>query len=210
MFEWQRHTAGYEVVPRPTGELAIQPKARAPVRGYVLGSEHAGLYREFAALEPTIEVVCAFANRYGLLWSENADFELYEQRWLIPIAEMKALVSAYDEAARTRDPAKKRQRLEDIWALFNTGRIRPRFVLRMEPHDFLAMPEKCKTEPVPENLMAAMWLQFADQVSQGTQFKRCENCPTWFPVGPGTRTKPSKRFCSTRCRVAWHTRHKET
>ncbi len=94
MFEWQRHTEGYEVVPRPTGEMAIQPKARAPVRGYVLGSGHAGLFREFAALEPTIEVVCAFANRYGFLWNENADFESYEQQWLIPITEMKALVSA--------------------------------------------------------------------------------------------------------------------
>ena len=186
----------------------VQPRAPVPVRGYGLGPEHAGLFREFAALDQTPEAIVGFAARYGLLWQENADFEHYEDRWLVPIAEVRAMISTYDQAMAADDPEESKECFEAIWALFNSGRIRPRFVVRIHPDHDLAIPNKCWTEPVPENLMAAIWLQLADQVSHGTKFKRCENCPKWFPVGPSTRTKPSKRFCSTRCRVAWHTRHK--
>ena len=208
MLDWQYHTSGYEVVPRPqtSGEklLVVQPKASVPVHGYTLGPEHAGLFREFAALDQTPESVVSFAGRYGLLWQEYGSFELFEDQWLISIAMVQALVSEYDQAIAANDPEEKKQSFERIWELFNTDRIPIRFKLRMHPHRTLAIPNKCWTEPVPENLMSAIWLQIADQVSQGTQFKRCENCPSWFPVGPGTRTKPTKRFCSTRCRVAWH------
>ena len=173
-----------------------------------MGPEHAGLFREFSALDQSPDAIVEFANRYGLLWQDNADFERYEEKWLVSIAEVKALVSTYDRAMATDDVAERTACFEAIWALFDSGRIRPRFVLRMHPHEFLAMPSKCRTEPVPENLIAAIWLQFADQVSQGTQFKRCENCPKWLRIGLGSGRKASTRFCSTRCRVAWNRRHK--
>ncbi len=212
MLQWQVHAAGYEMVERPLegGEVvrALQPKALVPVRGYVLGPEHAGLFRQFATLKQSPEAIVEFANQYGLLWQENADFELLERQWLVPIAEVRALVSTYDLAMTTDDDAKRTECFEQIWALFNTGRIHPRFKLEMHPHDDQRIPNKCWTEPVPENLIGAILLQVADQVSQGTRFKRCENCPKWLRVGPGSRRKATTRFCSTRCRVAWNRRHK--
>ncbi len=198
LFEWQVDQDGYELAERPQDDgttiTIIQCKG-GPVRGYRLDLEEkdAGLFRQFASLDRTPEAVVEFATEYGLLWQEYGDLEPIKA-WFTAIGTMQALVGALEEG-----------RHEAFWALFNDHEFRPRFSAWIEPNRLL--PPKSKFKLMPDSLMAVMWLQLADYSTKGTAFKQCEFCPRWFPVGPGTGRKASKRFCSARCRVAWNRRH---
>ncbi len=200
-FDWQRHVDGYEVterIVRPSGEVlrVIQPKGKA-VGVYSFGPEHAGLFREFAALEQTPHAVEGFANSYGLLWQQDADFELYESQWLVSIAVMSKLVEAVDKALSDAVDAHK---LDDALYWLHSDQLPVAFAPRIEPNE--KKPSHPKYRLIPTSLTAALWQQAANQVIRGTTFKQCENCPRWFPVGPGTGGRSDKRSCSERCRVA--------
>jgi hypothetical protein len=52
---------------------------------------------------------------------------------------------------------------------------------------------------VPSNLIAAMWLQFAQAVTGECQLRRCDECEKHFPVGPGGKRLDADT-CSVRCR----------
>lgn len=52
---------------------------------------------------------------------------------------------------------------------------------------------------VPTNLLAALWLQFAQAVTGDFQLRRCTECERYFPVGPGGRRLDSDT-CSDKCR----------
>lgn len=206
-FDWQRHVDGYEVterVIRPSGEVlrVVQSKGKA-VEVYFFGPEHAGLFREFAALEQTPHAVEGFANSYGLLWQQDADFELYESQWLVSIAVMSKLVEAVDKALSDAVDAHK---LDDALYWLNCDRLPVAFAPRIEPNE--KKPSRPKFRLIPTSLAAALWHQAANQVIRGTTFKQCENCSRWFPVGPGTGGRSDKRHCSERCRVALYRAHK--
>jgi hypothetical protein len=51
----------------------------------------------------------------------------------------------------------------------------------------------------PSNLLAAMWLQFAQAVTEEFQLQVCEGCGKYFQVGPGGRRADAKT-CSDACR----------
>jgi len=51
----------------------------------------------------------------------------------------------------------------------------------------------------PSNLLAAMWLQFAQAVTEEFQLQICEGCGKYFQVGPGGRRADAKT-CSDACR----------
>jgi len=51
----------------------------------------------------------------------------------------------------------------------------------------------------PNNLLAAMWLQFAQAVTEEFQLQICEGCGKYFQVGPGGRRADAKT-CSDACR----------
>ena len=198
-FVWQVDRHGYRLVDRqqPGGERIRVIEAKGgPVHPYRFGKEHEGLHRRFASLDQEPEAVLEFADEFGLLWQPHADFELYEKHWLVGIGVMKAIVAALDE--RDNDA---------VWDLFNSDRYQPRFTAYIEPNKLVPRHSKFKLQPV--NLMGAMWLQVAEESTKGINFNQCEFCPNWFPVGPGTGRKPSKRFCSDRCRVAWHRQQKK-
>jgi hypothetical protein len=48
-------------------------------------------------------------------------------------------------------------------------------------------------------LLAAVWLQFADAVSNDRLFSRCRECGKWFVVAPDA-ARSHRRFCSNKCR----------
>jgi hypothetical protein len=52
---------------------------------------------------------------------------------------------------------------------------------------------------VPKNLLAAMWLQFAQAVTGEYQLRECKGCGEYFQIGPGARRGQTKT-CSSRCR----------
>ncbi len=197
--EWQVDQDGYELDKRPQDDgdiITVIQRKGGPFRGYRLDLEEkdAGLFRQFGSLDRTPEAVVEFATEYGFLRTEFRDQEPVKE-WLIAIGQMYALVAALDEG-----------RHEDFWALFNDGQIRPRFFAWIEPNRVVY--KKSKFKLVPESLAAVMWLQLADCSTKGTTFKQCVFCPRWFPVGPGTGRKPTKKSCSNRCRVAWNRANK--
>jgi hypothetical protein len=51
----------------------------------------------------------------------------------------------------------------------------------------------------PSNLLAAMWMQFAQAVTGEFQLKRCEGCGIYFQVGPGGR-RADATTCGDKCR----------
>jgi hypothetical protein len=58
----------------------------------------------------------------------------------------------------------------------------------------------------PSNLLAAMWLQFAQAVTEEFLLKRCEECGKYFQTGPGGR-RADAITCSEACRQR-KSRHK--
>jgi hypothetical protein len=201
-FEWQVDQHGYEVGHAgPSGSPLTQgvEGKGGPSRAYRLDLEdsHAGLFREFAALKPTQEQILRFANEYGCLVNKDGAVERFTE-WYYWIDVMNNLVAALDSG-----------RHEDFWEGFNEESSNEvswwpntlAFVTRIEADP---VPAKSRFKLVPTSLLAAMWLQLANAGTKSTAFKQCEFCPHWFPVGPGTGRKPSKKFCSNRCRVAWN------
>ena len=55
----------------------------------------------------------------------------------------------------------------------------------------VAEPSLCV---VPRDLDAALWLQFAQAVSNNTQLQRCSVCPAWFTYGTGTGRRKSAQY----------------
>jgi hypothetical protein len=51
----------------------------------------------------------------------------------------------------------------------------------------------------PTNLLSAIWLQFAQAVTEEYQLRTCEGCGEYFQVGKGAHRMHTKT-CSTRCR----------
>lgn len=62
--------------------------------------------------------------------------------------------------------------------------------------------ESVSLEIVPKNLVAAIWLRFAEAVASEAEFRRCERCSRWFGVGVDGRSRSARRYCSTTCRLA--------
>lgn len=57
----------------------------------------------------------------------------------------------------------------------------------------------------PRHLLGAMWLQFAQAVSNQSAFKRCVECGAWFEQGSG---RADKKYCSDRCKTAFNRRQR--
>jgi len=55
----------------------------------------------------------------------------------------------------------------------------------------------------PTTLLDALWLQLAQALSGGTQFRRCKKCNIPFPVG-GKSRRIVARFCSDKCRIEFN------
>ena len=56
---------------------------------------------------------------------------------------------------------------------------------------------------VAPTLLAAVWLQLADAVSNDRTFNRCRTCGKWFEVAPEV-ARSHRRFCSNACKTKAH------
>ncbi len=61
---------------------------------------------------------------------------------------------------------------------------------------------------VPNDLLGAMWLQFARAVAGNRRYRQCDACGLWFEVSP-EQNRTNRRFCSTACRSKFYRRKKE-
>lgn len=53
---------------------------------------------------------------------------------------------------------------------------------------------------VPESLLGALWLQFAQAVDKSHAYKQCEACGKWFDISNGFGARADKKTCSSTCR----------
>jgi hypothetical protein len=54
---------------------------------------------------------------------------------------------------------------------------------------------------VPENLLSALWLQFARAVDGNRTYARCEECRNYFEVSSPDGGRRDKQFCESACRA---------
>lgn len=52
---------------------------------------------------------------------------------------------------------------------------------------------------VPDSLIAALWLQFAQAISSKKTYRRCHQCNTWFELTPDI-ARTNRLYCSNACR----------
>jgi hypothetical protein len=60
---------------------------------------------------------------------------------------------------------------------------------------------------VPQNLLGAMWVQFARTTEGSRDIRRCATCGTWMFISPDT-FRTNRRYCSDTCRVKTHKQRK--
>ena len=254
--------AGYEWVKGEDGQPRLA-RQDAPGVGLHTRVLHAGLFREFANLEPTRESIQDFATRYGDLFSTQRGskgesgklmFGTLLIRWREEIGEMRVLVGLWDQI-KNRQLAELKKIItltdEGPWyrivtpkqdtsgalAYENTPSL-PSEPIRVNPilfaPDDVLLPARCalqleinkrlsehSTVPLltwtpdtkgtsggyhqrvifkPSNLLAAMWIQFAQAVTEEFQLRQCNFCGDYFPVGPGAR-RADATSCGDVCRV---------
>ena len=56
----------------------------------------------------------------------------------------------------------------------------------------------------PARLLDALWLQLGEALSGGAQFRECEHCGDWFPVGGKSGRRLVARFCSDKHRIEFN------
>ena len=52
---------------------------------------------------------------------------------------------------------------------------------------------------LPNSLIGALWLQFAQAVDGDRKYRRCAECRTWFEISPET-ARVTRTYCSNACR----------
>jgi len=61
---------------------------------------------------------------------------------------------------------------------------------------------------LPQNLLGAMWLQFARAVEGDKEYRRCVTCGGWFEVSP-EGMRPEAKHCRTACRMRAYRKRKK-
>ena len=209
LFDWKVDQEGYDLEffqPPPLApgipvtvlsEVATEPywiiKPRGgPLHYYRPLKDHPGLARRFADLAQTPgdnAALVDLANTFGLLTVAKTG---RVSEWWGIIHSLHVFFSMKDA-----------DDIEGACAAFNRH-VRSRFSATIR-YERAKRPE---LELSPFNLAGALWFQAAGELTHGTTFKRCRVCPTWFPVGRGTKHRKTRKFCSDRCRKTWHRKQK--
>jgi hypothetical protein len=56
----------------------------------------------------------------------------------------------------------------------------------------------------PTRLLDALWLQLGHSLAGGAQWRECEGCGVWFPVGGNSGKRLVAKFHSEECRIAFN------
>ena len=210
-FEWQVDQSGYEIViveddppaierpafedPPIAGRWYIRRKG-GPLRAYRPLESAPGLARQFASLPREPQALLAFANDFGLLGVGRSEHP-GEPAWEEPGLWWHENVFGFKLVVRDIDSGHKR-----AMASAFTKYVAPHMTVRIE----VPLKGRPSLKVAPLDLISAMWLQIAGEITNETKFRKCLWCPKWFPHGPGTGHKATKRFCSDRCRKGWNRR----
>jgi hypothetical protein len=61
---------------------------------------------------------------------------------------------------------------------------------------------------LPQNLLGAIWLQFASAIDADHEYRRCGGCDTWFALTPET-ARADSHYCSDACRSRAYRQRKQ-
>ncbi len=249
--------AGYEWVKGRDSKTRLVPR-HVPGIGFRPSEPQPGLFRDFANLGSTRDVIQAFAGKHGDLFTRyephqgavRADGTVTRGAslgtWTREIGDMRALIVIWEQIQH-RQIAELKKLIKwtekDVSYVIKTPRRERNVTLahadiadtglsRFSPKD-VVLPARCAlqleinarlaenpTVPrlswtpdtrdtsgdyrqrilfTPPNLLAAMWLQFAQAVTEEFQLTVCEGCGKYFQVGPGGR-RADATTCSDACR----------
>jgi hypothetical protein len=204
------------------------------VPGAILDSyqPHPGIFRDFASLEPTLEAVLPFANRYGTL-CRRREFNTFVL-WRKGIEAMKQLV-ALSDAVTQSDWRQIPKALEPFLAnrsLAGAADLRPiqdkqkrgKIVSRNEwadaavmrlyhaiapAHRFMGegfwntLSGKVALRIKHADLLGFMHFQLGHALIGGRRFRQCTVCGKWVLLLPGINRK-DRTTCSGYCRLKLH------
>lgn len=172
--------------------------------------EHSALFRTFADLSGTPEVIVTFADRYGMLGgsaerrfvvtdSDRIGFGEPINRWRDAIRDMRDVVQAWDRARRDdiegpprwlgRDELRRVQRTVNARLSAETGAQ----LLWVADDGCLALRVR------PRSLLGALWLQLAQAIDGNARYRSCRVCSAWFELHPD-RARSDRAYCSNGCR----------
>ena len=202
-------------------ERFIIPKSQRLLKGNSLDDLEPGAFLELADCYKSMPNTLIFVGKHGLLnWGTRILGEiddLYIQR----VTEFQRIAKKMNLAIGLWEKSKSTNDFGEIIQWYNGGgkatsfidfgeKERGAYSTNLRPH--LRLSRERMKPPiftfVPENLVSALWLQFAQSVSLNSTLSRCLICPTWFAYGTGTGRRKSAHYCSDKCRKAAHQRQK--
>jgi hypothetical protein len=201
-FEWKRDESGYDIVtgkgatafevgaggqlgnPRQMPERQIVPRGGPLVLTPPLSPD---LYLVFARSARSEDGLLEFVRQHGPL-NQHGNSSRGESvpEGLDVAAQMRELL------ARNEKPAK----LLDDEICVNID-----LVIGTDP-----ISETPKLKYRVENLLAALWVQCAEAVTQGTSFRECEYCGALFKRGLGAGRREDSKYCTPAHRIAHNSR----
>lgn len=184
-----------------TPYIVLDPVGEETIRYRPL-NEHPAIFMEMEDVSLNPEGVKSFLDRFGPLFKILP--APHDPRiWYPEIQSLKRAVQAWEagqKAGSLRNWVKAFNR-RDGWR-----QARSSAKVQLVNTDDPLCPN---LEIVPDNLISAIWLQFAQHVSSSTGLQQCNWCSTWFVFGTGTGRRKSAHYCSDRCRQAAHRHGKE-
>lgn len=194
-----------------------------PARTYKpMSRKHAALFQTFARLDHTdTAAIHGFASTYGLLGVDRQEQQPFIDGSHFPYVVGESYLSwareicSMQEAlriARTRSPAEQAE-IAEAWGkfglkppdeeerrkltwLFNVHlqHVQGRMVIGADVQPRLSF--------VPQNLLAAMWLQLALAVAGDKQFRQCKFCRRLIEISTDdTGFRSHREFCSGTCKT---------
>jgi hypothetical protein len=213
----------------PGGKAVIMPVS---ARMHYVRPIPLGLFVEFINCQPTREGMLEFCNQYGPLTAEFCN--RYDQlaaerdalRWgTVPLIEI-TLPAGDAGPILVESMLREQAKFRDAWEAFARGSEAPltaalagdepvRCEILLASARFTNGLTYCLIWPgertegadlvfVPRTLREAMWLQFAAFSRTNNEVAHCERCGRPFITGSGTHRRRRAKWCSTRCKSAFH------
>jgi hypothetical protein len=199
---------GYVVRPvkrPPRPDVAIYPAADATITWHRPLDHNPALYAEFAKLDGSEKGCLQFAHKYGLLFTDltrplglGNDPGVFEtlKNWRGYIKSIRDIINRCELSRANPAEAFRRFGKQDK-QLFSVE-----LYLCVESRNSPA-----SLDVRAKSLAAAIEFQAIKAILKGRKSTQCFECSTWFVIGHGARRSQSK-FCSTRCKDAYHNRLK--
>lgn len=167
------------------------------------------LFMELADSEATPEGAARFINRYGPPHRHGQPLGEPIDSLVLPsglshlskrMKVMKSAVRSWEKYRKTGNARALIKRVTDE--------------IKMDTSLYVSLREKTKDDTismvlVPRSLTSAIWLQFAQAITENYGFGQCDECLTWFEIAPG-KGRPEKKFCSNACSMRAYRKRKAT